>query len=253
GLVQCYRISGYELAGELSRKVCYFLKDHAQLFDKAGRFLPNTPPSQDKDQGFADIGSGGASHFHGHTICILNMLGYALHSNDQELLEFIKTSFEWARQQGEQTLLRPSSPLESVEYAAEGNLGYFPENLFALYHEQAESCEVADMIGIGLKLAAGGVGDYWDDVDRWIRNQFAENQLMDTRWLHAFSESLPAAEAVKDERYCEKDVIERNRGAFAGWALPNAWMGAQAHFRKGIMHCCTGNGARAIYYIWEHI
>lgn len=253
GLVQCYIVSGYEPAGELARKVSYFLKDHALLFDKAGRFLPNTPPIKGKGQSFADMSSGGASHFHAHTICLLNILGYALHSEDQELTEFVKSSFEWARYQGEQTLLRPSTRLSSAKYVTEGNLGYFPENLFATYHEQAESCEVADMIGIGLKLSAGGVGDYWDDVDRWIRNQFAENQLMDTRWLHKFSESLPISRPETDELYCEEDVIERNRGAFAGWALPNAWMGEQAHFRKGIMHCCTANGARAIYYIWEHI
>ena len=253
GLGLCYRVSGYEPAGELTRKLCYFLKDHACFFDADGKFLPNNPPSGSKDQAFADMGSDSESHFHGHALCLLNMLEYALPTSDQVLLEFIQNSFEWARRQGERTLIKASSQLTSAEYAAQWNLGYFPENLFAICHEQAESCEVADMIGIGLKLSAAGLGDYWDDVDQWIRNQFAENQLMDTRWLHEFSESFPPSGKPTDEQISDEDVIERNRGSFAGWAMPNAWMGNRSDSRTGIMHCCTGNGARAICYIWEHI
>jgi hypothetical protein len=41
-------------------------------------------------------------------------------------------------------------------------------------------------------------------------------------------------------------VPERNVGAFAGWPTANDW-------GLGIMHCCTGNATRALYYIWEHI
>jgi len=255
GLGLCYRIAGYEPAGELARKLCYFLKDHAYVFDAEGRFLPDTPPV-DLPAGalpLADAGDVISSHFHSRTACLLNMLEYALPANDYVLLEFIKKSFEWARRQGEQTLVAFSTPNTSAEYAEEWHLGYFPERLFATNHEEAETCEVADMIGIGLKLSATGVGDYWDDVDQWIRNQFAENQLMDTGWLHEFVASCPPRDEPLDELTTDEDVIERNRGAFAGWALPNAWMGEEPHYRKQIMHCCTANGARAIYYIWEHI
>ena len=253
GVGQCCRVSGYEPAGELARKICYYLKDHAHLFDAEGKFLPNDPPKMNEGQSFADMGGGGESHFHAHTLCLLNMLEYALPANDQTLQEFIKKSFEWARGQGERTLIKPSTQLSSAQYVSEWHLGYFPENLFATCHEQAESCEVADMIGIGLKLSASALGDYWDDVDRWIRNQFAENQLMDTRWVHELSESCSSSDRPIDEITSNEDVIERNRGSFSGWAMPNAWMGEGPSSRTGIMHCCTANGARAICYIWEHI
>ena len=252
GLGLCHRLAGYEPAGELARKLCYYLKDHACYFDTQGRFLADVPLDGPASP-LADAGDTSTSHFHSHTACLLNMLEYALPANDQVLLEFIKESFEWARTQGERTLTRFSTPDTSAEYVQQWHLGYFPELLFATNHEEAETCEIADMIGIGLKLSAADIGDYWDDVDQWIRNQFAENQLMDTRWVHAFSESLPPAEPVDSELFCDEDVIERNRGAFAGWAMPNAWMGQEPHYRKQIMHCCTGNGARALYYIWEHI
>ena len=254
GLGQCYRVLGYEPAGELAHKICYFFKDHAFLFDSDGKFLPSDPPQMNEGQTFADMGgSSGESHFHAHTLCLLNMLEYALPANDQNLLEFIKTSFEWARGQGEQTLVEPSTQLNSAKYQLQWNLGYFPENLFSRSYEEAESCEIADMIGIGLKLTVAGLGDYWDDVDQWIRNQFAENQLMDTRWIHELSACCSPSDRSMDELVSDKDVIDRNRGSFAGWAMPNAWMGEGQASRTGIMHCCTANGARAIYYIWEHI
>jgi len=252
GLGLCHRLTGYEAAARLARKLCYFLKGHARYFDAQGRFLPDRASSADAAP-LADAGHAGEAHFHSHTLSLLNMLEYALPAKDEALLEFISRSFEWARAQGERTLTQLSTPDTSAEYVQEWRLGYFPELLFSTAHEEAETCEIADMIGIGLKLSAAGVGDYWDDVDQWIRNQFAENQLMDTRWAHEFAESLPSAERVHGDLLCDEDVIERNRGAFAGWPLPNAWMGKAAHFRKQIMHCCTGNGARALYYIWEHI
>ena len=46
----------------------------------------------------------------------------------------------------------------------------------------------------------------------------------------------------------DDNVAERNLGAFAGWPSANDWT-----MFGGIQHCCTGNGARAIYYIWENI
>lgn len=44
------------------------------------------------------------------------------------------------------------------------------------------------------------------------------------------------------------DVAKRNLGGFAGWASGNEWA-----LHNGIMHCCTGNSTRAIYYVWQNI
>ncbi len=45
-------------------------------------------------------------------------------------------------------------------------------------------------------------------------------------------------------------------GAFAGWPAPNDWIYYPEHphaWTRGIMHCCTGNGTRALYYVWDNI
>ena len=116
------------------------------------------------------------------------------------------------------------------------------------------------MIALGLKLTDAGVGDYYDDVDQWVRNMFAEGQLTPAHryWLERYSQqgtryhretaalgTLPTT--TVDPMYQTTDrVIERNVGNFAGWPAPNDWS-------VEIQHCCTGNATRAIYFIWEHI
>ena len=240
GLGQWARLTGDPLALKLARKISHCLKDQTASFDSEGRFLRERQPGE---KSYID---GVFAHFHSHTLILLNMLEYAIPFADQTLLAFIKQSFEWARTQGEAIIVgartrKPGAPL-----------GYFPELLYLPSHETSESCEVADMIGLALKLSAAGIGDYWDEADGWIRNQFAENQLTDTRWLHEWTSHLPAAGPAKPGA-TDVDVIERNRGAFAGWPMPNEWMNHVPEARTQIMHCCTGNGARAIHTIWKHI
>jgi len=48
-------------------------------------------------------------------------------------------------------------------------------------------------------------------------------------------------------------VPERNVGGFAGWASPNEFTHRYLGIEASIMHCCMGNGTRALYYVWEHI
>jgi hypothetical protein len=102
------------------------------------------------------------------------------------------------------------------------------------------------MIGIAAKLTQAGVGDYWDDLDRWARNQFAENQLTEGEWIYRLAESMPKKPVAYNET--ADHVAKRNLGGFAGWASGNEWA-----LHNGIMHCCTGNSTRALYYVWENI
>ncbi len=42
-----------------------------------------------------------------------------------------------------------------------------------------EACAASDMVALAVKLSQYGVGDYWDDVEAYIRNQMIEHQLTD--------------------------------------------------------------------------
>lgn len=133
------------------------------------------------------------------------------------------------------------------------------------------------MIALALKLSVAGVGDYWDDADRWIRNQFSDGQLLRPDWIYHMAEGglvsgktrIPSSAmsdstgAIDPSRVDPDSIIsmstasdtcdhvpERSVGGFAGWPTANDWFTGHG---SGIMGCCTGNATRALYYIWEHM
>jgi hypothetical protein len=240
GLAQYCRLAGYEPAHKLARQLVNFVRFRADAYDTQGRFRFSAYEKR-WCEGLVEYcrAHGGnptveeiraqslGGHFHAHTIGILSILEYAAVVNDRELLEWCRSSYEWAKTQGSSLV------------------GFFPEQISPQY-PSCESCEVADMISIAAKLTLAGAGDYWDDLDRWVRNHFAESQLTDAAWISAFSEQFPRKTVPFNET--ADGVATRNVGGFAGWSSGNEW--CLAH---GIMHCCTGNGTRATYYVWENI
>jgi len=126
-------------------------------------------------------------------------------------------------------------------------IGFFPEwNNGAT----AEACEIADMIGVALRLSQAGIGDYWDDVDRYVRNQFAESQLLRADWINRHAEGLERGPVPDAPAALTDQVAERNIGAFAGWASVNDFC---PNATAILMHCCLGNAARTLYYVWKSI
>src|SRR6185437_6514621 len=121
----------------------------------------------------------------------------------------------------------------------ETTVGYFPEDILTDinygaakdYHMTAETCELAGMIGVALKLSAAGIADYWDDADRWIRNQFAEDQLRRSDWIYRFPQAaggveqpfrqVPLSVVPPNGQATIDHVPERSVGAFAGWPQVN--------------------------------
>jgi len=165
-------------------------------------------------------------HFHAHVASLRGLLEYAIAANDADLKEFVRNGYEYSRTFGI------------------ARIGWFPEN--ATTGQHCESCCIADMVGLAAKLSDAGVGDYWEDVDRYTRNQLVEQQLVRKDCLVKLAAASPPHHATPP-RETDDHVIERNIGGFVGHGdlrtLPNTW----------IMHCCTGNGTQALYYAWEGI
>ena len=240
GLVNAYRLLGYEPALPLARKILNYLRSY--FFAEDGTFWsePNNPIR---------------SHFHSHSHALQTMLEYATVVDDPEMIDFVVRSYEWARSWGTNAGKRTGS---AIGHAAGATLlGYFPETLFDLEWEASEICEVADMISLAMKLSEAGAGDYWDDADRWIRNMFAEGQITSTDWVYRIQEIglvnpdvqhiLPAPV----DAYATGDrVAERNLGAFGGYSSANDLFPGHG---AGITHCCTATASHTIYRIWERI
>jgi hypothetical protein len=235
GLSQYYRTTGYEPAIKLAAKLTSFGMGPADYYDAQGRFLVsaneidallNSPRLMIHYPEAKDLKYGG--HFHNHTIGLLSMLEYAVVARDQKALEFVNAAYAYAKSQGS------------------SRVGFFPELAIDNKYFACESCEVADMIAIALKLTDGGAGDYYDDVDRWVRNQFAEQQLTNGGWIHELEKTQPRRPVAFNET--ADRLVERNIGTFAGWASGNEFAS-----QIGIQQCCLGNSARALYYVWDRI
>ena len=233
GLAQYYKATDYEPARVLAGKLANYLQFHAGYYQPDGPWLFGDPEREwwTARWHIEQITNGG--HGHAHGIGLLSTLEYAAAVGDQQLLEFVRGSYEWAKAN--------SAPI----------IGFFPE-AFVPDYPRCEADTIADMLSIAIKLTLAGTGDYWDDADRWTRNHFSESQIVDPSWIYRATSKLPLTPVAFNET--ADHVPERSVGAFAGWSAPNDFnIYDPKDFPHSIQHCCTGNMGRALYYIWEHM
>ena len=235
GLLDVYRQFKHEPALELAGKLVRYMAEQCRVLDDAGRFNFGLRSNGDRN-----ISSRQAKHFHSHSGTLHAILEYGMVTGESSWIELAHKGYEYGKSCGNVLL------------------GYFPEFVDSERLEHSELCEVADMIALGLKLTEAGAGDFWDDVDRFARNMFVEGQLTRADWIYrlqtmGFDErrDFDVRPSVVHETHQTTDrVAERNLGAFAGWPKANDWFVGQG---MGIMHCCTGNATRALYYLWHRI
>ncbi|MCX6030529.1 MAG: hypothetical protein NT169_14680 [Chloroflexi bacterium] len=156
-------------------------------------------------------------HFHGHVNALRAILEYAIASNDARLKAFVRDGYEWARQSG----------FARIGYVGDG-----------------QGCGCARLIGLAVKLSDAGVGDYWEDVDQYIRNHGIELQVVPEEV--AVLRSLPP-EPRPLRRRAIPDVVsdpllERAVGGF----------GLQPS-KRVVFICCSTHGAMGLYYAWDGI
>lgn len=226
GAALLYRLSGYAPALELARGLARWAL--ARVFKH--------------EDGHYDF-----YHFHHGLYALMAVCEYGVAANDREVLQRVDSCYRWAREMGD--------PL----------IGFYAEVMPGsdIYLERrgntVEICEVADMVFLALTLTRAGLGDYMDDVDRWVRNMYAEGQVLDADFINDIPESnfidAPHPLTYPDTR----NVLERSVGSFLGWMRANEGFerdqtaAGPKLTRRGIMHCCTANGARAFYFVWDSI
>jgi hypothetical protein len=163
---------------------------------------------------------------HGYLFALRGLLAYAHAANDSETKRFVRSSYDYWRSFG------------------------IPEIGFIVGRPAAyaftETCAIADTLILAVKLSDYGVGDYWEDVDQYVRNQLVENLISDKEQLAACAAASFPHQAKSPNQDSER-AIERSLGNFANIPFvtdyPNPWTGA----------CCNHNGAQALYQAWEGI
>jgi hypothetical protein len=144
-------------------------------------------------------------HWHGHLNTLRAILDYAVVTHDARLMGFVRDGYEWARQKH---LAR---------------IGYF----------ETQGCACGRIIGLAVKLSLVGVGDYWEDVDQYIRNHGIEMQIVPDDMEHL----RRVAGRCWDER---ADWIEKSVGGYAGTLN-----------KECVWLCCSPHGNMGLFYAWD--
>ena len=126
-----------------------------------------------------------------------------------------------------------------------------------------ETCCLMDYLHLALALARAGHREYYDDLERAVRNHLVESRVRDGGWLPA------AADARDEELLCRVGLRDKVLGAYAGWSSPNhilaydehlppQWVKSPAlapiYLRKvrALQNCCSPSGPKALYLAWQH-
>ncbi len=247
---------------------------HSGMFDADGSFHAWGKDETVYDDAVAKTNPRPAPHFAIRSKTLDGLATLALATNNAALMDYVAASYRTARDHA----------------ASDRVIGYYPEYLQTGAHhgQHVETDEVGDMIDLAVKISVLGHNgvDLWDDADFSLRNQFAEMQMTPEKYnlLRVLQQRLasegfsnknetpqyasdglctlaaPAGDAYTGSTYrCSDDhVLERNLGAFATYATPNAWgyfertaNGTHSHFAD--LQCCLANGARTLHVVWKHM
>jgi hypothetical protein len=211
GLAQYYRVSGYEPAKQLAYRLVNYMRRTKYIEEWR-------------------------SHFHCISLGIQCMLELALVAHDQELAEYARRSYDFAKT-GEKMIALPQ-------------IGFFVNRQG---NASMEGCVIGDMTALAVKLTQLDLGDqYWEDVDRYVRNSLTAIQRTHPGYAEAVFAKLwekGKVHKVPVEYYQLADHLpQRLVGSFGCNTTPNDIF-ANTYFDS----CCNGNCSRALYYAWESI
>jgi hypothetical protein len=94
------------------------------------------------------------------------------------------------------------------------------------------------MLELAVLLGEAGMSDYWDDVERYTRNQFLENQIVDVDRVVAGAARRQSSTPVDRIIY----------GSFESTARPNSLLAGPQAMLEG---CCTGAAGRGCFLVWD--
>jgi hypothetical protein len=189
----------------------------------------------------ADNQFGPKAHMHGNLRTLGGLADYALTAGDAELYSRCDALYRHARGLATRFGFLP----EIVNWR--------PSALIA-----CETCALMDYAVLGTTLANHGHPEYWDDMERLLRNHLVESQIRDASWLGQ------GDDRADTEQFTWRDVGERCVGAWAGWSSPNhilayretlnaVWGGPELRDKiRVLQNCCGGSGAHALFLFWRN-
>jgi hypothetical protein len=162
-------------------------------------------------------------HMHCYTSAMMGMIHTAELTRNARLMEFTRCAYEYQR-----------------------NFGLARVGLFG------EGCTTGDMTQVAIKLCDAGVGDYWEDVDCYVRNHLTELQLTDRDLLRQATQTMNGTYAshyaATDRDYT--NVIDRILGTCTDDA---SHLTKIPQLSAVSTICGPGNVTAGMYLAWEAI
>lgn len=233
GFTRWYAESGDKEALEMAKKIARHMQSPA-----AGAWKPSEGPAMIAASEHAHWDG----HFHSHTMGMIGLIEYGNLVNDVQAKTFVGDFYEYSRNFGIGRIGFFPNMVGSLERMSKWAAHYTGDGSAGVCDE---GCAVSDMTQLAIQLSDGGVGDYWDDVDQYVRNHLTEHQVLRRDLLEEIIAAAPEHKTAPP-RENDSDIIARNIGCFLGTSDPTIG------YPWWVM-CCNANCAVAMYKAWESI
>ena len=178
--------------------------------------------------GVASGGFGFGPHAHATMHAVWGVAHLSLVTGEQKYLDFAAGTFGWLLARGPGT-------------------GWFP----AGPDNCSETCAISDMISLAALLARGGHPEYFDYLERYLRNYISNLQFFVTPEFEAYYRKLNAAAGAENIQKGLETLRKFQGGVIGGSGLndyENTLLGGVSGFE--MYGCCAPEGMRAVYTAW---
>jgi hypothetical protein len=176
-------------------------------------------------------GNFGGGHGHGTLHALWGIAHLGLVTGESKYMAFAKRSFDWMLTQGTGTGWFPAGP----EWATDGS----------------ETCCISDMISLASLIARDGHPEYFDYLERYLRNYISNLQFIVTPEFEAYYRKINAAAGEENLRKGLEELKKFQGGIVGGSGLndyENVLLGGTSGFE--MFGCCAPEGMRAIHTGW---
>jgi len=197
----------------------------------ADGFIAELQPNRDIARIQPDGSHFGHAHITMHAVWGVAQLGEVL--GHPKYIEFAKKVYEFQRAHGYDTGWFSAAYWDNV-----------PEKF-------CETCATSDMISTAACLARAGYSEYWDQIERYVRNYVRHAQFFITPAYEAYYHSLHPGK--EKEVKAGIQALRRMEGGFCGSPGQNdlvGWMMNKEHLN--VSGCCSPEGMRAIHTAWKN-
>ncbi|MDZ4753245.1 MAG: hypothetical protein SGJ11_01955 [Phycisphaerae bacterium] len=122
----------------------------------------------------------------------------------------------------------------------------------------SEMCATSDLVSIASLLGQGGYPEYWDHLERYVRNMIVPSQFSMTPEYVALYRKTNAAKGKREVEQGLKRMRDFE-GGFVAAPAPNSWVNwmpptPQSNGeRMQMFGCCAPEGMRALHTAWSTV